>query len=132
MKRTLSFVACLAMLFFIPSLAIGAIGSCVVTYPDATSQIQKILVTCTGGTAGEAGTGSDTTIIPKRGWIFLAETDPGGTAPTSNYDIVINNAAGVDVMGGALMNRHTSNSEKATPALQGWDEKGHRQAGDKG
>lgn len=120
MKRIFSLVACLAMLFLIPSQAAAVVGSCVVTYPDATGQIQEVLLTCTGGTAGDAGTIANTTILPKRGWIFLAETSPGTTGPTDNYDIVLNNAAGVDVMGGALMNRDTANTERAIPAVSGW------------
>lgn len=120
MKRNLSLVAILAMLFLLPSVAFSAVGSCTVTYPDATSQIQQILVTCTGGTAGDAGAIADTTIVPKRGWIFLAETNPGTTGPTDNYDLVLNNAAGIDVMGGALANRDTANTERATPAISGW------------
>lgn len=38
-------------------------------------------------------------------------TNPGATGPQSNYDIVLNNADGIDVLKGAGANRHTSNSE---------------------
>jgi len=46
------------------------------------------------------------------GWYFFsAETNPGDTAPTDNYDIVINDADGADIAGGLLMNRDTGNTE---------------------
>lgn len=99
----------------------AATGSCTVAYSTTGSpDIQKIVVTCTGGTAGEAGQIANTTIVPRKGWIFLAETNPGTTAPTDNYDLVLNNVNGIDVMGGALMNRDEANSEAATPAVSGW------------
>lgn len=116
MRRFIVLFAALALL--IPAVA-AAEGTCTVTYPDSYStQIQKILVSCTADVS--AHTYPDTTIVPKRGWIFLAETNPGSTAPTDNYDIVLNNANGIDVMGGTLMNRDTSNSEAAVPAISGW------------
>lgn len=47
----------------------------------------------------------------------LAITNPGTTAPTDNYDIVISDPDGVDIFGDALLNRDTSNSEQARPAI---------------
>ena len=43
-------------------------------------------------------------------------TNPGATAPTDNYDIVVNDADSVDVAAGVLANRDTANSEQAYPA----------------
>ena len=40
------------------------------------------------------------------------ETNPGAVAPTADYDIVLNDVDGLDVAGGALLNRHTSVTEK--------------------
>jgi len=52
------------------------------------------------------------------GWYaFMAITNPGGTAPLDNYDIVINDADGVDIFGGKLMNRDTTASEQAVPLV---------------
>jgi len=46
------------------------------------------------------------------GWYFFsAETNPGTTAPTDDYDIVINDADGKDIAGGLLLNRDTSTTE---------------------
>ena len=46
-----------------------------------------------------------------RGFITRVTTNPGTTAPTDDYDIVLNDEDGVDVMAGALANRDTANSE---------------------
>jgi hypothetical protein len=45
------------------------------------------------------------------------ETDSGTTAPTDDYDIVINTAGGVDILGGAGANRDTANTETAYPTI---------------
>ena len=50
-------------------------------------------------------------------YIVLVVTDPGATAPTDDYDITITDANGVDVMGGALANRDTANTEQTMPAI---------------
>ncbi|MEN6375532.1 MAG: hypothetical protein ABFD75_12260 [Smithella sp.] len=50
-------------------------------------------------------------------YIVLVVTDPGATAPTDDYDITITDANGVDVMGGALANRDTANTEQALPLM---------------
>src|SRR5574343_100376 len=47
------------------------------------------------------------------GMVLMAETNPGATAPTANYDITLTSSDGVDVFGGALLNRHTSTSERS-------------------
>jgi len=55
-----------------------------------------------------------------KGWYLnMVETIPGATAPTDNYDIVINNASGADVMGGALANRDATLAEQVAPLLGG-------------
>jgi len=46
------------------------------------------------------------------GWfLYSVETNPGATAPTDDYDIVINDADGLDIAGGLLANRDTANTE---------------------
>lgn len=52
------------------------------------------------------------------GELVKAVTDPGATAPTDDYDIVITDEEGVDVLAacvaaGRLANRDTANSEQA-------------------
>jgi hypothetical protein len=49
------------------------------------------------------------------GYVVKAETNPGSTAPTDNYDITITDAESCDIMGGELSNRDTAISEQAIP-----------------
>lgn len=51
------------------------------------------------------------------GMVLAVETNPGTTAPTDNYDITLTDADGADIMGTALMNRDTSNTEITCPTL---------------
>ena len=53
------------------------------------------------------------------GYVVRAVTDPGALAPTDNYDIVVNDANSVDVMGGLLENRDTANSEQIVESAVG-------------
>ena len=68
--------------------------------------------TCTF-TLTEGTTGSFT------GYITSVETVPGGTAPTTLYDIVLRRGtiSGVDVMGGALANRSATLAEQEMPTV---------------
>lgn len=61
-----------------------------------------------------AGTASGTTSIKANGKVELLTTVPsgGGTAPTDNYDIALNDGDGVDVLGGGGANRDTANTEQ--------------------
>jgi len=52
---------------------------------------------------------------PIGGILSHVTTNPGATAPTDLYDIVLEDRDGVDVMGGALGNRATATSEVAYP-----------------
>lgn len=45
----------------------------------------------------------------------LAPADSTGRTPSDNYDITLTNVDGVDVMGGALANRDSVNTEMAFP-----------------
>lgn len=94
-----------------------AAGTCTVAYDDSVP-MSSVTFTCTGDAAN--GTFPNTTTKVIRGWIIIAETNPGSTGPTDDYDIVLNTASGVDVMGGALANRDEANTERATPAMSGW------------
>ncbi len=52
------------------------------------------------------------------GWyVYAIETNPGAVAPTASYDIVVNDAEGLDIAGGMLANRSASATEKSTPRL---------------
>lgn len=82
----------------------------IVPYPGFT--INEYTLTMDSG-------GTGTTAIPYElaGEIICIETDPGTTAPTANYDMQLLDDNSIDVMGGALANRHTSTSERAYPIV---------------
>ena len=111
MKKILSLLA--ALLVFLPGVARG---TCTITYDDSGSPVQTLLFTCVTDTTGSA-TITGVTSRPVRGWVFQAETNPGTEAPTDDYDIVLNDAAGADVFNGALANRDTANTELAWPLI---------------
>lgn len=52
-------------------------------------------------------------------FVVLAVTDPGTPAPTASYDVTLEDAAGVDIMGGALTDRSATLSEQAMPLISG-------------
>lgn len=71
-------------------------------------------------TAGAGGAFSDYTIpVEINGAVLQVITDPGGTAPTANYDITLLDANGVDLMGGSLANRSETATEIAQPLVNG-------------
>lgn len=61
-----------------------------------------------------AGTASATTEILS-GVARKLVTDPGATAPTDDYDLVVNDDKGIDVLGGVGADRDTANTEVAYP-----------------
>ncbi len=72
-----------------------------------------VTITCDG-----AGVQERTVLkLPDGILLVHVETDPGATAPTDNYDLYIYDGMGVDIMGGALNNRDTSNSEDTQPQI---------------
>jgi len=60
------------------------------------------------GDADECTTGVYT------GKVIALVTDPGSTAPTDNWDLVINDDQSVDVLAGAGANRDTADTEQVT------------------
>lgn len=46
-----------------------------------------------------------------------AETDPGSTKPTDDYDITIVDEYGLDIFGGTLGNRDETNTEQTYPKI---------------
>lgn len=51
------------------------------------------------------------------GKLLALETNPGATAPTDNYDILLDDAEGKDVLEGVGANRDTTNIEKVAVLL---------------
>lgn len=77
---------------------------------------KKIVVSFTADSAD--GSVPDTTVALD-GYLVKIVTNPGATAPTDNWDFVINDAGGVDVLGGAGANRDTTNTEQIYPTISG-------------
>lgn len=71
-------------------------------------RMQKVVISWT---ADDANGSVPNLSLSLKGYLIQAVTNPGSTAPTDNYDLVINDADGADICGGALANRDTANSE---------------------
>ena len=117
MKR-LSILAILLVLLM-PAMAFSVgTGTYTTSYnPDqATNYKHKVLaVSITDDTNGTTVALTETDVLGY--WLCAMETNPGSTAPTDDYDIVINTAGGVDILGGAGANRDTSTTETAYPTI---------------
>ena len=61
------------------------------------------------------------TSVTFSGWIVRVITNPGATAPTDDYDITVNDPddSSFDIMGGALADRDTANTEQVYPVISG-------------
>lgn len=93
-------------------------GTATVTRRSATllgREIEIIRVAWTGDASD--GTVPDTSLGVVAGQLERITTNPGSTAPTANYDITVEDEDGLDMLGGAGANRHTSNSEEAALPL---------------
>ena len=83
-------------------------------YPraDGSSPLGEVVTAFVGDDA--TGAVPDLSIeLPVDAELLSILTNPGATAPTANYDIVINDPNSLDVLQGAGANRHTSNTEQA-------------------
>ena len=87
-------------------------GSATITY-SSTRAAKSVSWTWTSDGSGDVS-GTDTNAISGRAFRWV--TNPGSTAPSDNYDIVVNDSDAADVSAGVLANRDTSNTEQAYPA----------------
>jgi len=104
--------------------AAGSVCTQVVTdVPETTSQaVTKVLTfTCTGddSTGAFPSTALSAANFAKISGMYIIEvrTYPQTTNPTAAWDAVINDAGGLDLMGGTLANRSASAAESAVPAM---------------
>ncbi len=88
----------------------------VVTTEITHTSMKKIKFAWTSSAGGAADA---TTTEYYDGKIFAFVTDPSATAPTDNYDIVITDGDGIDVLLGAGANRDTANTEYVSQATLG-------------
>jgi len=89
------------------------------TYDD-TGPIKKIIATWTSSAAGAAAA----TTKPISGFLIKGVTDPGATAPTTLYDIVITDGEGVNVLSACqsnLANRSATATEEVYFLLKNAD-----------
>ena len=91
-------------------------GSVTLTYSDHAT-VKYAQWSWTSDASGDVS-GTDTKVLS--GVALRYATNPGGTAPTDDYDIVINDEDGIDITAGVLADRDTSNSEQV---LTGGDAK---------
>lgn len=77
-----------------------------------------ITLTCTAD-ASNASFPETVLTVRFSGRLLALETNPGAMAPTTNYDIVLDDADGHDVLEGVGANRHTSATEKANIVYSG-------------
>ena len=87
---------------------------------DYTSYGAMKVATLTWTTAA-GGTFTPTAMSKSiNGYVIMVETDPDGTAaPTDDYDLTLLNSGSADIMGGALADRDTANTELTMPLLNG-------------
>ena len=99
--------------------AAGSVSQAINRYPNAN--LRTVVLSWTGDAAN--GTVPSTATIDAitteiSGWyVYAVETDPGSVAPTTLYDIVINDASGFDIAGGQLANRSATATERVIPKL---------------
>lgn len=70
-------------------------------------------------TSDTDGTADSTTTNRYDGAILLICTDPGATAPTDNWDFVLTDADGVDLLAGQGANRSTSATQYISSGMGG-------------
>jgi hypothetical protein len=86
-------------------------GSVEISYNDHET-VKYVQWDWTSDGSGDVS-GTDTKVIA--GVPLRFATNPSATAPSANYDVVVNDADGIDLAAGNLANRHTSTSEQFIP-----------------
>jgi hypothetical protein len=121
MKRFYLIIALALALLFPSSIWAAAAGTITQAISYTQNPTIKILTfTCTAS-ADDASFPSTATSTANTAeieghYITEVRTNPG-TAPTTLYDIVINDTDGIDMMGGTLADRSATLSQRAIPAL---------------
>ena len=78
--------------------------------------VKVVTLTCTADDSDGSYPATALSNIPHGeigGRLLQIATDPGSTAPQSNYDVTVTEAGGADLLLGVGANRHTSSSEVA-------------------
>lgn len=114
MKR-LFFAIILAILFMASNL--WAVDPSVVTVSYGSVNDEVSTITWTWTAKSDDGTVTSTASTAIKGWVFMATTDPGGTAPQAGYDIVLNDTDSVDIFAAELNNLSATISAQAVPKI---------------
>jgi len=119
MKKT-SIIAIIIILAL--PLIVWAAGTCTQSYSKTSSANVSVLTfSCateaTGTEFPVTNTSAEITEAINGLYITEVRTNPGTTGPADNYDITIKDTDGIDLMGGSLTDRDTTNSEAAIPAI---------------
>lgn len=132
MKKGLSilFAATLAVALIVPAIMImsppeaHAAGSDMTfeyDTPRSTSLIQRVTVNWTSDDTTADATGTTDEL---NGYIVRIVTDPGTPAPDDDYDIVLTDPEGMNLLakaGDDLADRDTSTSEQIWPIMENYD-----------
>ena len=97
------------------------LGTVTVT-EETFNSVKKIKFAWTSEDGGaNAGKATKTTVNAYSGEIIRLVTIPGGApnAPTADYDVAVNDEDLTDVLMGAGVNRHTSNTEQVLASSLG-------------
>ena len=85
-------------------------ASCTIVETTCGS-VKKIQFTWVSHTDGTLGTAAAITTNEYSGEVILLKTDPSATAPTDDYDVLVSDADGDDVLAGGGVDRDTANVE---------------------
>jgi len=118
MKRITLFL----LLFLLLPVLLFAAGSVTQTYEvNRNTNVSTLTFAFVGaaddGTVPSTATSTDITAAIQGMCIYEVITNPGSTAPTTLYDIVLNGTDGEDLMGGTLADRSATASQRAVPLL---------------
>jgi hypothetical protein len=108
------------LMLLLASTSVWGAGTCT---QDLTQMnlIQLLTFTCTADSADGSFPSTVTSLNYTdrlKGWyLYKVITNPGTTAPTDNWDFTITDGDGIDVLGGAGANRHTTTSQSIIPLL---------------
>jgi len=120
MKRIAALFAFL-LIFALTSAAFGAgsVTQKLDKYPLANMRVLTFSWIGDAANGTVPSTATSTAIVTDiAGWyVYAIETNPGAVAPTTLYDIVVNDVEGLDIAGGMLANRSATATEKITPRL---------------
>jgi hypothetical protein len=89
-------------------------GAATTITEQTSGRVMKVIWAWTSDSASGAVSGTTTKSFTGRCIGLTTIPSGGGTAPTASYDIAITDADGHDVLLGAGVDRHTSNTEHVT------------------